>query len=172
MQYFCKHFTSTHLNAISLTKWQIILPACSLSDGRLSVLNNELFSGHVGLLYFSPGFSDLSAIGAITCYCQNWCCNDSLCAADFKSQASQGKVDNSSCLIRFPQALSGNLSLKMGNVCTPIKCRYVNRDIDQPSLSALDDLPCVTLTLQPCCCLCVVLSFPHCVWLIHMHVHK
>lgn len=38
---------------------------------RLSVLNNELFcqkhllSGHVGLLCFSPGFSDLSVIGAI-----------------------------------------------------------------------------------------------------------
>lgn len=123
MQYFCKHFTSTHLNAISLTKWQIILPACSLSDGRLSVLNNELFSGHVGLLYFSPGFSDLSAIGAITCYCQNWCCNDSLCAADFKSQASQGKVDNS-IVILLNQISSG---FKRKSFIENGKCLYPNQ---------------------------------------------
>lgn len=58
-----------HTDAISIQKWHFFF--FYQYALRLSVLNNELFcqkhllSGHVGLLCFSPGFSDLSVIGAI-----------------------------------------------------------------------------------------------------------
>ena len=68
MQYFWKHFTSTRTQYQSKSGTFFFFYQYAL---RLSVLNNELFcqkhllSGHVGLLCFSPGFSDLSVIGAI-----------------------------------------------------------------------------------------------------------
>lgn len=66
---FLKNVTKTILTL----NWQMdffFWPNVSFSDGRLSVLNNwnHLLPGHMGLLCFSLGFSDLSVIGAVTDY--------------------------------------------------------------------------------------------------------
>lgn len=77
ISYFYKTFYRHIINATLILNFSDKVAFFkTISDGLLSVLNNELlcqkhlFSWYAGLLCLSLGFSDLSVIGAITGYCE------------------------------------------------------------------------------------------------------
>lgn len=162
----------------------------------LSVLNNELFlffiflserllPGHVGLLCFSLGFSDLSVIAAITGYREK--CVVTTCAPDFKSWASSGQVDNStvisSCSYLFRLPNSQTFTQKLGEGRKPFHQNWVQmgKQIFKPAcaliLVGLHPGLCHANPLSLLLCLLVFVLSPLCVtyahaciWIIHENV--